>query len=129
VAELTRARTLIDQADKTQAQRYAADDLQRARDELSQAETASNSGHHDTARTLAESAAVDADLASARAQAGEAEHAAQEATQGNRTLERETQRPRDTNAPAESNPTPAQDAGSAPPPPPPTVPPPPGSTR
>jgi hypothetical protein len=41
--ELTRARTLIEQAEKAQkaeAQRYAAPDLQRARDELSSAEVA-----------------------------------------------------------------------------------------
>lgn len=98
--ELTRAHTLIEQADKAQAQRYAAADLQRARDELSQAETASNNGHYDTARTLAQSAAADADVAAARAQAGQADEAAREAIQGNRTLERESQRPAETSAPA-----------------------------
>ena len=35
--ELTKARTLVQEAEKAQAQRYAAPDLQRARDELSSA--------------------------------------------------------------------------------------------
>jgi Domain of unknown function (DUF4398) len=66
-AELVRARTLVGQAEKDQAQRYAAADLQRARDELSSARSAQAEGKNDAARSLADRAAVDADLASARA--------------------------------------------------------------
>jgi hypothetical protein len=110
---LTKARTLVEQADKSQAQRYAAADLQRARDELGGAETASNQGHTDAARNLAEAAAVDADVASARGQAGEAQHAVQEAVQGNRTLEHESRHASQTAAPAPAPP----DRGAASPPP------------
>ncbi len=82
-AELTRARTLVEQADKAHAQRYAPEDLQRARDELGAAETANNQGHYDLARSDAESAAVDADVATARASAGEAQRAAAEVKRSN----------------------------------------------
>ncbi len=90
--ELTKARTLIQQAEKSQAQRYAAPDLQRAHDELNSAELANTKGDYNAARGYAESAAVDADVAAARASAGEALRAAHEAEQGNNALRRETER-------------------------------------
>jgi len=90
--ELTKAHTLIQQAEKAQAQRFAAPDLQRARDEVSSAEVANAKGDYDVARRYAESAAVDADVATARASAGEALRAAHEAQQGNRALQRESER-------------------------------------
>src|ERR1700744_6508609 len=52
--ELTRAQTVIDQADKAGVQRYAAADLQRAHDELSNAERANGEGKYDEARRCAE---------------------------------------------------------------------------
>ena len=91
-AELTKAHTVIEQAEKAQAQRYAAPDLQRARDELSSAEVANSKGSYNAARTYAEAAAADADVASARASAGEALRAAQEAREGNSTLQQESNR-------------------------------------
>ncbi|HZO22626.1 MAG TPA: DUF4398 domain-containing protein, partial [Steroidobacteraceae bacterium] len=63
--ELTRARAVVQQADKTSAQRYAAADLQRAHDELGDADRANGEHKYDEARRYAESAEVDADLASA----------------------------------------------------------------
>jgi Domain of unknown function (DUF4398) len=90
--ELTKAHTLIQEAEKAQAQRYAAPDLQRARDELSSAEVANTKGDYDVARSNAESAAVDADVAMARASAGEALRAAHEAQQSNSVLQRESER-------------------------------------
>jgi len=90
--ELTKAHTLIQQAEKAQAQRFAAPDLQRARDELSSAEVANTKGDYDVARSYAESAAVDADVATARASAGEALRAAHEAQQGNSVLQHESER-------------------------------------
>jgi len=90
--ELTRARTLIEQAEKAEAQRYAAPDLQRARGELSSADVANSKGSYDAARNYAESAAADADVAAARASAGEALRAAHEAAQANSTLQQESQR-------------------------------------
>lgn len=90
--ELTKAHTLIQQAEKAQAQRYAAPDLQRAHDELSSAEIANTKGDYDVARSYAESASVDADVATARASAGEALRAAHEAQQGNSVLQQESER-------------------------------------
>lgn len=75
-AQLVRASTLIGQAEKDQAQRYAAADLQRARDELSSARSAEADGKYDSARNFADRASVDADLASARASSSKAQESA-----------------------------------------------------
>lgn len=75
-AQLVRASTLVGQAEKDRAQRYAAADLQRARDELTGAQTAESDGKYESARRLADRAAADADLASARAASGKAEESA-----------------------------------------------------
>jgi hypothetical protein len=117
--QLARAKTLVDQADKAQGQRYAAADLQRAHDELSQAESADQQKHYNQARSLSEAAAVDADLAVARSEAGDAQRAAREAAQSNATLQQESERGADA-----AN---AAVAGGVPPPspPPPPAPPPP----
>jgi Domain of unknown function (DUF4398) len=90
--EMTRAKTLIEQADRAGAQRYAAADLQRAHDELSNAERAMGEKKYNEARRYAESAEADADVASARASAGEAQRAAHEVMQGNETLRQEAGR-------------------------------------
>jgi hypothetical protein len=90
--EMTRAKTLIEQADRTGAQRYAAADLQRAHDELSNAERAMGEKKNNEARRYAESAEADADVASARAAAGEAQRAAHEVMQGSETLRQEAER-------------------------------------
>jgi hypothetical protein len=90
--EMTRARALIEQADRSGAQRYAAADLQRAHDQLSNADKASADKRYDDARRYAEAAAADADVASARAASGEAQRAAQEVSQGNETLRQESDR-------------------------------------
>jgi tetratricopeptide (TPR) repeat protein len=75
-AQLVRASTLVSQAEKSQAQRYAPTDLQRARDELSSARSAEADGKYDRALRLAENAAADADLAGARAAEGKAKESA-----------------------------------------------------
>jgi hypothetical protein len=98
-AQLASARTLVAQADKSQAQRYAAADLQRAHDELSQAETADTQRKFNEARTLAESAAADADVAVARGQAGEAQRAAAEVEKSNATLQHESERAAEASMP------------------------------
>src|ERR1700755_2206694 len=90
--EMTRARTLIEQADRSGAQRYAAADLQKAHDELSNGDRANADKKYDDARRYSESAAVDADVAIARAGAGDAQHAAQEVAQSNETLRQESSR-------------------------------------
>ncbi len=91
--QLTRARTVIEQADKAGApQRYAAADLQRAHDELNNADKANTAGKYDEARRYAEAGEVDADVATARANAGEAQRAATELRRSIESLQGETQR-------------------------------------
>jgi hypothetical protein len=90
--QLTKARVLVEQADKADAQRYAPADLQRAHDELSSADKAVSDHKYDDARRYAENAQVDADLASARASSGEAMHAAREVSRGIDSLKQESER-------------------------------------
>ena len=90
--QLTTARTLAEQADKANAQRYAPADLQRAHDALSSAEKAANDHKYDDARRYAENAQVDADLASARASSGEAMAAANEVSRTIASLREESVR-------------------------------------
>ena len=90
-AELVRASTLVSEAEKNEAQRYAAADLQRARDELSQAQTADSDRKYDEARSLAEKAAADADLASARTASGRARQSADEVRHSLDTLRQQLQ--------------------------------------
>lgn len=91
--ELTKAHTVVEQADKGgNAQRYAAADLQKAHDELSEAERLSGQGKYADARAAAQRAEVDADVAVARGNSGEAQRAAADVTQSNNALQQETQR-------------------------------------
>ena len=90
--QMAQARTLVEQADKADAQRYAAADVQRAHEELASAQRNYDAKKYDEARADAESAAADADLATARASAGAAQHAATEVARGNNALRDETQR-------------------------------------
>lgn len=90
-AQLVRASTLVGQAEKDQAQRYAAADLQRARDELSGARSAQADGKNDTARRLADRAAVDADLASARASSAKAKQSSDQVNRSIDTLREQLQ--------------------------------------
>jgi uncharacterized protein DUF4398 len=90
--QLTRARALVEQADKANAQQYAPADLQRAHDELSSADKAVSDRRYNDARRYAEEAQVDADLASARGSSGEAQHAAQEVRRSIDSLRQESER-------------------------------------
>jgi hypothetical protein len=90
-AQLVRASTLVSEAEKNQAQRYAAADLQHARDELSEAQTADSDRKYDQARSLAEKAAADADLASARAASGRERQSANEVRRSLDTLRQQLQ--------------------------------------
>ena len=91
--ELTKAHTVIEQADKGgTAQRYAAADLQRAHDELADADRLSGQRKYDEARAIAQRAEVDADVAVARGNAMEQQKAAADVTQGNNTLQQEIER-------------------------------------
>ncbi len=112
--EMTRASTVIEQADKGgTAQRYAAADLQKAHDELNDAQKADQAHKYDEARRYAEAAEADADVATARGNAGDAERAAQELQKSNETLENESSRNAEGSATTGSATTPAP-AGTAP---------------
>ena len=90
--QLTRAQTLIEQADKAGAQRYAAADLESARNKLQQANKAADKGDQDVARDLATEAALDAELATARAAASEAQKTAKEMGKSTESLREEAAR-------------------------------------
>ena len=91
--ELTKAHVVVDQADKSgTAQRYAAADLQRAHDELSDADRLSGQQKYDEARAQAQRAEVDADLALARGNSGEQRKAAEDVAKANDTLRQEITR-------------------------------------
>ena len=91
-SEITRARTLIEQAEKSGAQQYAAADLDQARNKLRLANAAVEAGKNDEARARANEAASSAELAQARATSGQAKKAADEVQNGTDTLEREANR-------------------------------------
>jgi Domain of unknown function (DUF4398) len=91
--ELTKAHTVIEEADKGgTAQRFAAADLQRAHDELSDADRFNAQGKYNEARSYAQRAEVDADVAVARGNSGQQQKAAEDVTKANSTLEHETDR-------------------------------------
>lgn len=111
-ANLVRASTLVSEAEKDRAQRYAAADLQRARDELTSAQTAESSGKYESARRLADRAAADADLASARAASGEAQESAAQVRHSLETLRQQVQQgspPAGEAGPGASGPGPGQE--------------------
>ena len=85
-AQVTRAQTLIEQAEKSGAQEYAAADLDKARDELRAANDAAEKGKEAIANQYAAQAAVDAELASARASAAQARKAEEEVNESTNTL-------------------------------------------
>jgi len=103
--ELTKAHTVVGQADKSgTAQRYAAADLQRAHDELSEADRFNSQGKYNDARAYAQRAEVDADVAVARGNSGEQQKAAEDVQKANEALRHETNR--NAEGPA-TNPTPS----------------------
>lgn len=108
VDELTKAHTVVEQADKAgTAQRYAAADLQRAHDELSDADRMSEQKKYNEARSFAQRAEADADLAVARGASAEQQKAAQDVMKANDALRQETGRNVDSSAtgPTATNPT------------------------
>ena len=87
--QLTRAKTLIEQAEKADAQRYAAAELESARNKLQTANKAADDGEQARATELATEAALDAELAAARAASGEAQNAAKEVGNSTEQLRQE----------------------------------------
>jgi outer membrane murein-binding lipoprotein Lpp len=110
-ADLARANTLVAEAEQSGAQQYAAADLQAARDEAQQANQLAT---HDPVRAdeLANEAAVDAKLASARVQNLQAQRGVKQLHQTLDTLRSEEQR--NMNAPS-TTPSPDAAPGSEPP--------------
>jgi len=90
--EITRAQTLIEEAEKSGARQYAADQLDSARSNLRLANAAQRDGKEDEARARANEAAADAQLAQSRAQSGTAKKAADEVQRGTEVLQREAER-------------------------------------
>ena len=98
-AEITRARTLIETAEKGDAQQYAAVELDSARNKLREADDAAKHGDEDSAKARANEAAAAAELASARAQSARAQKDAEQVQKGNDTLQREAARETGTTPP------------------------------
>jgi hypothetical protein len=90
--EITRAQTLIEEAEKSGARQYAADQLDSARSNLRLANAAQRDGKEEEARARANEAAADAQLAQSRAQSGTAQKAADEVQRSTDVLQRETER-------------------------------------
>jgi hypothetical protein len=106
VAEITRAQTLIEQAEKAGAQQYAAVELDQARNKLRMANAAMEDGNDEEARARANEAAAGAELAQAKSASGTADKAASEVERSTGTLEREAER-NQTALPATTPATPA----------------------
>jgi hypothetical protein len=90
-ADMTRAQTLIDQAEKQNSREFAAAEIERARQKLSAAERAEADGREDEADRLAAQAALDAEFAAAKAASSEARKAADELDRSIQTLRQEAQ--------------------------------------
>lgn len=94
VAELSRARASISQAESAGALRLAPVELMAARDKLGRAEAAVREERFAPARQLAEAAEADAVLAERKARAEKAQAAVAELERSNATLRQEIERRR-----------------------------------
>ena len=87
-AELTRAQTLVDQAQQAGAQQFASADLEAARNKLEMAQN-KHTGE-DAAERLAQEAAADANVALARTRAMKSQQALNQVNAGHDSLRQET---------------------------------------
>lgn len=92
VEDLARAKSLVQQADAANAQRYAAAELNTARDKLQQAEKADAAEQNDVARRRANEAAADAELAATLARSREVQQSVNEQQKDLDMLREETKR-------------------------------------
>lgn len=90
--DLARARSLVQQADAANVQRFAATELTQARDKLQLAEKADAEKKNDVARRRANEAAADAELAAALARSREFQAAVKEQQKSLDTLRQEATR-------------------------------------
>ena len=88
IAELSRAHTLVEQAEQAGAQQFAAADLDSARQKLQVADRKDTKP--ESALRLAREASLDAQVAVARARVGKAEQAVAEVNASVESLRRET---------------------------------------
>jgi hypothetical protein len=88
IAELSRAHTLVEQAEQGGAQQFAAADLDSARHKLQLADQKDTKP--EAALRLAREASIDAQVAVARARVGKAEQAVAEVNASVESLRRET---------------------------------------
>ena len=103
--ELTRARTIIDQAERTGARQHASSELQMAHEKLRRADAAAEEEENAVARRLAVEASLDAELAAAKSRSGQAEAAAEEVAASVSTLRDEAARSGSSTNPSPSQPT------------------------
>ena len=101
--ELTRARTLIDQAERTGARQFASAELQMAHEKLRRADAAAEEEEHAVARRLAVEASLDAELAAAKSRSGQAEAAAEEVAASVSSLREEAARSGGHTPPSQTN--------------------------
>lgn len=90
--DLAHAKSVVQQADAANVQRYAAAELTEARNKLQQAEKADSEEKYEVARKRANEAAADAELASALARNREVERVISEQQKSLETLRQEAAR-------------------------------------
>jgi Domain of unknown function (DUF4398) len=91
-AELSRAQALVQTAEQQGAQEFAGAELERARGKLTQAEALADEGEGEQSLRLAQQAAIDAEVAAAKAAAGKSRKAADELDRSIETLRNEAAR-------------------------------------
>lgn len=89
---VSQAELAVTQAGQGRASQYAAPELNKARDKLTEAKRAMDAERYVEARRLAEQALVDAQLAEAKAQAGQQRQVLQELRKSLEALKQEAER-------------------------------------
>ncbi len=89
---MSRAKTLIEQAEQQGAQQFAGAELERARQKLSQADGAVKRGDTAEAARLSLQAGVDAELAAAKTRSAQASKSADELDRSVESLRQEAAR-------------------------------------
>jgi hypothetical protein len=104
IAEVSRAHTLVEQAEQSGAQQFAAADLESARNKLRQADDKRT--NDELAMRLAQEASIDAQVAAARTRAAKAEQALTQVNAGSESLRQEANRPPEPEQPPPPPPPP-----------------------
>ncbi len=92
VQQLARAEASVEQAQRADARRYSAVELDSARDKLRKAQEAADNNQFETAEFLAHEAELEAELAAAKASTKKSEKAVQELERSIETLQSEIKR-------------------------------------